>query len=293
MSQLSEQQPCYLQQAPPEIRNRIYREVCVSDQPIHLNDQEPSRVEPALLMACRAIRFEAIGIFYHANTFTAGSTATVGAFLNTLAVEAKILDREAAAERHVKNVAKQDRAREEKEAKEKMKENKKRKRNGEEEVTESTTPAQKKQKSLPTYLEAEKSLKRKRELNEPDFEFDEYGQPQTPAQREQKKQKLPASPNRLAYLSNLSIPSPNKPWKGPAPREIPRSLRENRRCLTSFARDFGRLGLKKDVLRIAMRVWNGVKNETVLATGTTVEEYEAVLGGPRRAGPVSIMRRKA
>jgi hypothetical protein len=195
-------EPPSLQTIPPEIRNMIYTHTLVSDQPISISDQQPPRIEPALLLANKAIRAEAIGIFYHSNAFTSSTTSAVGAFFNSLG------------RGHGK---------------------------------------QQKQDQVRT------------------------------------QHPLPTTPNRLAFLRDVSVPVPNKMSKQKPPREIPRSLRENRRCLAAFERDFGRKGLKQGIFSIAMMV----QDEVVLATSKNVGQYETIVTKGSRVGVGVIVPKTA
>lgn len=61
----------------PELRNKIYRLVLVSDAAIDIGS-ESSPTPPRLLGTCRQIRHEATSIYYHENTFAATDSTSCG-----------------------------------------------------------------------------------------------------------------------------------------------------------------------------------------------------------------------
>lgn len=60
-------QPSRLLSIPPELRNRIYRNVLLD--PGRINVSATGFTEPELLLTCKQIRSEAMGIFYNECTF--------------------------------------------------------------------------------------------------------------------------------------------------------------------------------------------------------------------------------
>ncbi|KAI5362078.1 hypothetical protein Slin15195_G057280 [Septoria linicola] len=64
---------------PPELRNRIYDEVLVQPRSISLRYHGDNK-QPPLLSVCRAIRSEAIGIYYNDNNFFLEACKCRGAF---------------------------------------------------------------------------------------------------------------------------------------------------------------------------------------------------------------------
>jgi hypothetical protein len=65
--QVEDEQPCYLLEIHPEIRNEIYRLVLVSKDPIEVAATDTPPMDPPLLRTCSQIRTEARGIFYKEN----------------------------------------------------------------------------------------------------------------------------------------------------------------------------------------------------------------------------------
>lgn len=61
-------QHSHLLDLPPELRNRIYREVLLKTDSIQVTGQGYER--PSLLTTCRQIRSEGLSIFYHENSFS-------------------------------------------------------------------------------------------------------------------------------------------------------------------------------------------------------------------------------
>ncbi|KAK4610749.1 hypothetical protein CLAFUW4_13990 [Fulvia fulva] len=65
--QPTEQKPCFFLKIAGELRNRIYREVLLQPAPIDYGDK--GYIRPALLNTCKAIRSEALKIYYYENSF--------------------------------------------------------------------------------------------------------------------------------------------------------------------------------------------------------------------------------
>ena len=72
---------------PAEIRNRIYHNVLIVDEPIVLKLIHPFIVEPALLHTAKQVRNEALAVFYGANVFASPERKTTVLFLEQFGVE--------------------------------------------------------------------------------------------------------------------------------------------------------------------------------------------------------------